>query len=104
MSGYIKYFDHDGQNLSFKIKHDTVLVKYNEIWKKIKKALDIKFHSKPVYDEKYTKAKVKTLNGVVNTIFSDDKIPKESIDYSCIAAINVDSAMKIDKKTILKFV
>ena len=37
----------------FKSENDIVLVKYNEIWKKIKNTLlDLKFHSKPVYDEK----------------------------------------------------
>ena len=30
--------------------------------------LNIKLHSKPVYDEKYIKAKVKTFNSVINTI------------------------------------
>ena len=55
------------------------MVKYDDIWNKIKKTLDIKFHSKPIYDEKYIKTKVKTFNGVVNTVFSDKKIPKESI-------------------------
>ena len=60
--------------IPFKIEGDTILVKYNEIWKKIKKGFDIKFNSKPVYDEK-------TFNDVVNTVFSDNKIPKESIHY-----------------------
>ena len=32
------------------------------------KLLSIKFQSKPVYDEKYIKTKVKAFNGVVNTI------------------------------------
>ena len=32
---------------------DNVLDKYNKIWDKIKKQLNIKFHSMPVYDEKY---------------------------------------------------
>ena len=36
---------------------------------KIKKTLNIKFHSMPVYDLKYIKTKVKELNGVVNTNF-----------------------------------
>ena len=60
--------------------------------------LNIKFHSKPVYDEKYIKAKVKTFNSVVNTVFLDYKIPKESIRYICIAEVSIDSVMKIDKK------
>ena len=44
------------------------------------------------------KTKVKIFNGAVNTIFSDNKVPKESIHYTCIAAINIDSVIKINKK------
>ena len=52
MSGYIKYFEKRGKNMSFVIKDDMCLDKYNEIWHKIKNKLNSKFHSKPVYDEK----------------------------------------------------
>ena len=62
MSGYIKYFENRGKNMSFVIKDDSVLDKYNEIWKKIKNTLNIKFHSMSVYDETYIKAKVKEFN------------------------------------------
>ena len=31
MSGYIKYFDNGGKNMSFKIGDDSALAKYNEI-------------------------------------------------------------------------
>ena len=37
----------------FFFKDDKVLDKYNEIWDVIKKKLKIKFHSEPIYDEKY---------------------------------------------------
>ena len=47
-----------GKNMSFMIEDDSILTKYNEIWNKIKKTLNIKFHSMPVYDEKYIKTKV----------------------------------------------
>ena len=60
-------------------KDDSVLIKYNEIWNKIKKTLNIKFYSMPVFDEKYIKAKVKEFNGVVNRKFLDDEIPKEGV-------------------------
>ena len=56
---YKKYFESDGKNMSFMIKNNNVLDKYNEIWDKIKNKLNIKFHSKPVYDEKYIKAKLR---------------------------------------------
>ena len=59
----------------------------------------MKFHSKPVYDKNYIKAKVKTSKGVIHTIFEGDEIPKERVHYTCIAAINIDSVMKMDKKS-----
>ena len=40
MSGYIKYFDDGGKNMSYKIENDNVFFAYNEIWNKIKKTLE----------------------------------------------------------------
>ena len=65
MSGYIKYFENRRKNMSFVIKDDYVPDIYNEIWDKIKKALNIKFHSMSVYDKKYIKAKVREFNGAI---------------------------------------
>ena len=45
--------------MSFFLKDHEVLDKYNEIWDVIKNKLGIKFHSLPVYDEKYLKTKVR---------------------------------------------
>ena len=59
MSGYIKYFEYGGQNMSFLIKDDKVLEKYKQIWDVITNKLKIKFHSLPVYDKKYLKTKVR---------------------------------------------
>ena len=84
--------------MSFVIKDDMCLNKYNEIWDKSKGKLNIKFHSMPVYYEKYIKAKVRESNGVIKTIFSHDKIPKENMHYSCIACITTDSVMRMEKK------
>ena len=58
VNAYIKYSENGGKNMSFVIKDDDVLDKYNRIWDKIKETLNIKFHSMPVYDKKYIKAKV----------------------------------------------
>ena len=85
-------------NLSFMIKDDNVLVKYNEIWNNVKKTLNRKFHSTPIYDEKYMKAKLREFNGVVNTNFCGDEIPKESVHHTYIACINIDSILKMEKK------
>ena len=69
ITGYIKYFENGGKNISFVIKDDDVLDKYNEISDKIKKTLNIKIHSVPVYDEKCIKAKVWEFNGAIKTTF-----------------------------------
>ena len=98
MSGYIKYIKNNSKNMSFIIKNDDVLDKHNEIWKKIKEDLNIKFHSMPVYDEKFIKAKVREFNGMIKTNFLEDKIPKESMHYTCIACITIDSVMRMEKK------
>ena len=66
--------------------------------KKIKKTLSIKFHSVPVYDEKYIKAKVRKFNGVIKTNFLSDEIPKDGVHYACIACITIDFVMKMKKK------
>ena len=98
MSGYRKYFENNGKNTSFVFKDDDVLDKYNEILDKIKEKLNIKFHSMPVYDEKYIKAKVREFNGVIKTNFLGEEIPKENAHYNCIACITMDSVMKMEKK------
>ena len=86
MAGCKKYFENGGKNMSFVIKDDYVLDKYNEIWDKIKELLNIKFHSMPIYDEKYIKDKVRKFNGVIKTNFLGDKIPKNPERYTCIAS------------------
>ena len=52
MSGFIKYFDNGGKNMSIKIENESVYLKHIEIWNKIKDILNVKFHSQPIYDNK----------------------------------------------------
>ena len=98
MSGYIKYFESGGKNMSFMVKDDHVLDKYNTILDKIKNKLNIKFHCAYVYDEKYIKFKVKEFDGVIDTNFLGNKIPKEYKHYTCIACVTIDSVMRVEKK------
>ena len=66
MNGCIKYFDNGGKNMSFKIEDESVYLKYIEIWNKIKGILNVKFDSQPIYDDKYIRTKVKTINNMIN--------------------------------------
>ena len=84
--------------MSFKIEDESMYLKYTEIWNKIKHVINVKFHSQPIYDDKYIKPKLKAFNDMINTLFSADEIPKERINYVCIAAICIDSVLRVDKK------
>ena len=98
MSGYIKYFENGGKNMSFLIKDDEVWDKYDKIWDVIKDKLDINFHSESVYEYRYLKVKVREFDFVIKTNFLGNNIPKENMHYTCIACITIDSVLTIDKK------
>ena len=82
MSGYIKYFENGGKNMSFLIKDDEVWEKYEQIWDVIKNKLKIKFHSLPVCDKKYLKSKVRECDGMIKTNFLGNGTLKENMHYT----------------------
>ena len=65
----------------------------------IKNKLDIKLYSRPIYEQKYLKAKVREFDGVIKTNFLGNGVPEENMHYPCIACITIDSVMRIVKKT-----
>ena len=77
MGGYIKYFENGSKNMSFFNKDDEVWDKYDKIWDVIKDKLGIKFHSKPVYEYKYLKAKLREFDDVIKTNFLNNGMPKK---------------------------
>ena len=79
--------------MTFVINDNDALDKHNEIWDKIKNA---KFHSMPVYDEKYLKAKIREFNCVIKTTFLGDEIPKENVHHTCTSCITIDFVMKME--------
>ena len=81
----------------FFIKDDEVLDKYDKIWDVIKDKLGINVHSKPVYEYKYLKVKVREFDSLIKN-FLGNNIPKENMHYTGIACITIDSVMKIDFK------
>ena len=98
MSGYIKYFDDGGKNMSFVMDNEKVYEKYNEIWEAIRKLLKVRFTVSPVRDDKCLVAKLKTFNKINRTTFTDDTIPLKRQSYNCIPVIDIDSVLKIDNK------
>ena len=67
--------------MSFLIKDDGLLEKDNEIWEKVKNSIKKEFDSKPIYNEKYLKAKIKSYNGKISTNFHNNKIPRQGPQF-----------------------
>ena len=59
MSAYSRDFD-ETKYMSFLIKYDILLKKYNKILKRVKNTIDRKFDRDPVYNENNLKAKINT--------------------------------------------
>ena len=90
--GYIKYFDDGGKNMAF-VTDDK------EIWNVVKKILKLKFTVNPVRDDKYILTKLKIFKKINVTTFTNNVVPEEKNHYICISAIDIDSVLKIDKRT-----
>ena len=98
MNGRIKIFENGGKKMSFLIKNDEVWEKYEDVLNVIKNKLGIKFHSEPIYEKKYLKAKIREFDSEIKTNFLGNGLPKENVYYTCIAFITIDSVIRINKK------
>ena len=68
--------------MSFLIEDESVYLKYTKVWNKTEKLLSVKFHSQPLHDDKYIKTKPKTFGETINTLFSNNKVPKDFLIVS----------------------
>ena len=94
MSVYRRDFD-ETKYMSYLIKDDESLEKYNEIWKKVKSSIKKEFDNEPVYNEQYLKTKIKSYKVKINTNFHNNKIPKEGSQCICLLVILNDSFFRI---------
>ena len=84
-------------NMSFLIKDDELLGKYNKIWEKVKNSIDKEFNSKPVYNVKYLKAKIKSYNGKINANFHNNKMSREGSEFIYLSVIFINSVFRTGK-------
>ena len=101
MTAYRKDLD-ETKYMSFLVKNDTLLEKYNQIWEIFKSSLKKEFNSEPVYNEKYLKTEKNSYNGKINTNFSNNKIPKEDSQYIYLSVILIDSVSRTGKNYYLQ--
>ena len=68
-----KYFD-ETEYMSFLIKNDELLEKYNKTWDKVSNTVEKRFDIEPVCDEKYLKTKIKPSEEKINKTFHKDRM------------------------------
>ena len=83
--------------MSFLIKNDELIEKYNEILEKVEKSIKKEFDSELMYNEKYLEAKKKSCNGKINTSFCNNKIPKEGSQFICLLVTLINSVFRTGK-------
>ena len=66
--------------VSFLIKNDGFLEKYNELWDKFWKVIKNEFDCEPAYHNKYFKIKIKSHEGKINTNFMTIMCQKNSLN------------------------
>ena len=77
-------------------KDGDLVEEYNTILDKVSAAIKKELHSKPVYNKKFWKTKIKPYDDKV-TNFYDKEILKVISNHTCLAVISLDSALKKDK-------
>ena len=83
--------------MSFFIKNEELLEKYNEIWGKVSNNVKKGFDREPVYNEKYIKTEIKSYEEKINANFQGDKVPKKGSQYICLSVILINSVFRTGK-------
>ena len=86
--------------IPFLVKDEKLLEKCSEIWKKFSNVIKNEFDSKPVYNEKYLKSKIKSYNGKSTQISTIIKYQEKILNVFVISVILIKFIEKI--KAILK--
>ena len=96
-STYVKPYDGQTKWMYFLIEDGDLLEKYNTIWDKVSADIKKKFDSAPVYHKNFLKTKIKSHGHEVSD-FYDKEILIAGCNYTCLAVISLDSALKKDFK------
>ena len=79
----------------FLIENDDLLEKYSTVWDKVSTDIKNGFDSKPVYNIRWLKTKIKPDRDEV-TDFCDKETPKVDSNRTCLAVISLNSTLNKD--------
>ena len=105
MSGYVKTSkvkegDKDKNNklMSFQIDNEKLLEKNKAIWARIEDFLKNELIALPVYDDRYTKIKMKTYSDNVYANFRGLNVLEDETEYESFTFISIDSLLVYKNK------
>ena len=84
------------------IDDEKLVEKYKAIWTKVKDLKNIELDFLPVYDDRYTKTKIRTYGDKVYTNFRGLNVPENDIECESFTGISIDSLLVDDKKYYLQ--
>ena len=84
--------------MTFLIDGEKLLEKYKSIWTKTEGLRSIKLNALPVYDDRYTNAKIRTYGDNVYTNFRGLNVPDNDIECESFTVISIDSLLVYDNK------
>ena len=74
-----------------------MLEKCNEFWDKARKFIEKLLISEPVYNDEYSKTKIKFYEAKININFLYNKVPKDSSQYICISVFLIETVFTAGK-------
>ena len=95
-SAYVKRYDGQTKWMYFLIENYYLLEKYNTIWDKVNSDIKNELGSQLVYNKKKLKTKIKSHGDEVANFYVKE-IPKVDSNYTGLAVISLDSALKNDE-------
>ena len=96
MNAYRRDFD-EPKCMSFLIKDEKLLGKYNKIWEKASSIIKQEFSSNHAYNKKYIKTEIKSSGKKINKNFHNNEVPKEGCECICLSIIWLNSVYRRDK-------
>ena len=76
--------------------------KYKAIWTKIEDLKNIELNALPIYNDRYTKSKIRTCGAKVYTNFRGLNMPEDDIECESFIVISIDSLLVYDSKYYLQ--
>ena len=109
MSWYVKTFetkarDKDKNNkwMSFCIKDERLLEKYQAISTKFEDLKNIEMNNLTAYDDRNIKTTIRTYGNNVHTTFRGFNVPVDDIECESLTIISIDSLFEYERKYYLQ--